>query len=378
MDRFSPQRRAWIQNWGAQYTNVELNDVLKSGQAWDTVEGRHTVSGYSNPNEATGLLFVKLMQVTNKATTKIFDIEWTLRVGNVERTSYPVRSFKDNPGNTATMNEVFLFDVHEAFQLEMTVVGSPLPNKLGTLAGLSNSQASVLGQMELSFDLEPLDKSVRTFKLRRPAIEDGGKSSVKSDCEVVVMIGLHVLEEPVEDRAWETETLYQGFLTFMTRGGRMASWKRYWAVLEGRSIKLYDAEYQQRRDAVGVIPLAYILRVQPPDYDKVDVGANGFSMVADPSGINMEGGGSQEVDPSELDYCLYTFTDSTYLQEVWSAHLEEAIDQYQENMTRRAEIQKVKMARRLSRHSFESSVPPSPVTEGGSWESDMIDLRYIW
>jgi hypothetical protein len=48
------------------------------------------------------------MQVTNRATSKLFDIECNLRIGNVERTSHPARSFKDNPGNTATMNEVFL------------------------------------------------------------------------------------------------------------------------------------------------------------------------------------------------------------------------------------------------------------------------------
>jgi len=52
--------------------------------------------------------FQIVMQVTNKATSKLFDVEWSLRIGNVERTSYPARSFKDNPGNTATMNEVFL------------------------------------------------------------------------------------------------------------------------------------------------------------------------------------------------------------------------------------------------------------------------------
>lgn len=49
-----------------------------------------------------------VLQVTNKATAKLFDVEWSLRVCNIERTSHPTRSFKDNPGNTATMNEVFL------------------------------------------------------------------------------------------------------------------------------------------------------------------------------------------------------------------------------------------------------------------------------
>ncbi|KAK3804601.1 MAG: hypothetical protein J3Q66DRAFT_446266 [Benniella sp.] len=315
LEQFSPQRRAWIQNWGN--SNAELNDVLKSGQAWDTIESRFIHSGYSNPNEATGLLFVQLIQVTNKATAKIFDVEWTLRVAGLTNLSASSVSS----------------DVNEPFQLEMTVAESPLPNKLGTMAGLSNSQASVRGQLEMPFFLEPMDKSIRTYRLGRPTIEDAGRTSVKADCEVVVMIGLHVLEEPVEDRSWETEMLYQGFLTFMTRGGRMASWKRYWAVLEGCSVKLYDAEYQQRRNVIGVIPLARILRVQPPDYEKVDVGANGFSMVAGPDGVDM-GSGGRQVDRSELDYCLYAFTDSTHLHEVWSAHLEEAMDQFQDNMAR--------------------------------------------
>ncbi|KAF9112635.1 hypothetical protein BGX27_003023 [Mortierella sp. AM989] len=386
LEHFSPQRKAWIQNWSLN-SNAQLNNVLKSGQAWDTVDETHFTnqnlvnSAYNNPNEATGLLFVKLMQVTNKATTKIFDVEWSLRVGNVERTSYPARSFKDNPGNTATMNEVFLFDVHEPFQLEMTVTGNPVPTKFGTMAGFSTSQTTVLGQLDLSFCLENMDKSVRTYKLQRSA-EDSSKSNVKSDCEVVFMIGLHVLEEPIEDRTWETATLYQGFLTVMTRGGRMASWKRYWAVLEGRAIKLYDAEYQQKRSVLGVIPFAHISRVQPPDYEKVDVGSNGFSMVIDPHGVDVKSQ-SNNVDPSELDYCVYAFTDSSHLHEVWNAHLDEALDQYQESMTRRHDLQKAKMARRatqiLSRHSFESSIPPSPLeTMEESYKSELVDLKYVW
>ncbi|KAG0336884.1 hypothetical protein BG000_006046 [Podila horticola] len=140
-EQFSPERLAWVKDciYQPAYSQPQHGNALKaSGHAWDTIEGAnhdgghfhnghsgtrsideisptHNYpghcfgrSGYNNPNEATGLLFVKLMQVTNKATTKLFDVEWSLRVGNIERTSHPTRSFKDNPGNTATMNEVFL------------------------------------------------------------------------------------------------------------------------------------------------------------------------------------------------------------------------------------------------------------------------------
>ncbi|KAF9334811.1 hypothetical protein BGZ91_010723 [Linnemannia elongata] len=411
LDQFSPQRRVWLQNClspggiaatgevmatGTATTTAVLNsNVLKSESAWDTVEDHHLrqqhqlvkQAAYSNPNEATGLLFVKLMQVTNKATSKLFDVEWSLRIGNVERTSYPTRSFKDNPGNTATMNEVFLFDVNEPFQLEMSVTGNPVPTKFGTMAGFSNAQSAQLGYLDLNFCLDPLDRSVRTYKLRRPVGDDSHKG--KTDCEVVVMIGLHVLEEPVEDRSWETEALYQGFLTVMARGGRVASWKRYWAVLEGRALKLYDAEYQLKRDVIAVIPLAHVSRVQLPDYEKVDVGANGFSMIINPLGVDLKSF-SSSIDPSELDYCMYAFTDSSHFHEVWLAHLEETIEQYQENMNKRKEMAVARMNRRalqsLSRHSFETSGSSAPATplgdaleeEGGEMREELIDVKFVW
>ncbi|KAF9928987.1 hypothetical protein FBU30_001992 [Linnemannia zychae] len=395
MDQFSPQRRAWLQNCLSPngVTNMgegagaALNSsVLKSESAWDTAEDQlfsKSVAAYGNPNEATGLLFVKLMQVTNRATSKLFDVEWSLRIGNVERTSYPARSFKDNPGNTATMNEVFLFDVNEPFRLEMSVTGNPVPTKFGTMAGFSNSQTAQLGYLDLNFCMDPMERSVKTYRLCRPVGED---AKGKADCEVVVMIGLHVLEEPVEDRSWETDTLYQGFLTVMVRGGRVASWKRYWAVLEGRALKLYDAEYQLKRDAITVIPLAHVSRVQLPDYEKVDVGSNGFSMVVKSQGVDFKS--NRSIESSELDYCIYAFTDSSHFHEVWLAHLEEAVEQYQENMHRRREMQIAKMNRRatqaLSRHSFETSstnsAPMTPV-DGLDEEDErmeLIDVRFVW
>ncbi|KAF8929812.1 hypothetical protein BGZ47_000871 [Haplosporangium gracile] len=415
LEQFLPQRRVWLQNClfpngiiatGAAATTTTkaiLNsNVLKTESAWDTVEDHHLhhqqqlvkQTAHKNPNESTGLLFVKLMQVTNKATNKLFDVEWSLRIGNVERTSYSTRSFKDNPGNTATMNEVFLFDVSEPFQLKMSVTGSPVSTKFGTIAGFSNTQLAQFGHLDLNFCLEPIEQSVRTYKLRRPVGDNSHKG--KADCEVMIMIGLHVLEEPVEDRAWETEALYQGFLTVMARGGRVASWKRYWAVLEGRALKLYDAEYQLKRDVIAVIPLAHVSQVQLPDYERVDVGTHGFSMTINPLGVNLKSI-SSSIDPSELDYCMYAFTDSSHFHEVWLARLKETLEQYRKNMAKRKEMAETRMNRRalqsLSRHSFETSVSSAPATpsrdalegesgEGASGEGArkelLIDAKFVW
>ncbi|KAF9974544.1 hypothetical protein BGZ73_002027 [Actinomortierella ambigua] len=414
LEQFSPHRLAWIKSClqeGSSLAQLSAPpSVLKTEQAWDTVDDSHygeerglnstlgEISelmaqqarlqnssqnrlGYNNLNEPTGLLLVKLMQVNNKSTNKLYDIEWTLKVGNVERISHPSRSVKDHPGNTAMMNEVFLFDVNEAFHLEMSVSGLPITSKFGTMAGFTNNQSICFGQLQLAFSLEPMEKSVRTYKLRRVA-GDGGKTMPKNDVEVVVMIGLHVLEEPIEDRSWETEVLYQGNLTIMTRGPRMAAWKRYWAVLDGLSLKLYDSEYQQKRDALASIPLSQIQAVQPPDYDKVDVSANGFSMKVFPHGVDRTQCAQYvDLDMEDVDYNMYAFADSAYLHDVWKANIEEALDQYRQNMERRLAVHHAKLSRRashsISRHSSESSVPPASLEEVVG-RMEMVDLKFVF
>ncbi|KAF9329511.1 hypothetical protein BG006_007401 [Podila minutissima] len=256
----------------------------------------------------------------------------------------------------------------------MEVTGTPVATKFGTMAGFTNNQMVQLGSLQLAFSLESMEKSVRTYKLRRPlhGIHHGGKPNVKTDCEIIVMVGLHVLEEPVEDRSWETDTVYQGNLTVMTRGSRMAGWKRYWAVLEGASLKLYDPDYQQQHD-----------------YDKVDVGSNGFCLAVDRQGVDMTH--SKDFDMMGMDYNIYAFTDSAYLKEVWSANLEEAMDMYRENMDRRYQVRQAKRNRRVpsslpSSSSSSSSSSASNVDGGGGQSSpedddedvvDLINLKFV-
>ncbi|KAF9114333.1 hypothetical protein BGX27_011153 [Mortierella sp. AM989] len=335
LDQFSPQRYSWVRDCLNQNSSKplstlppsQLSNVLKTEKAWDAFEGQ-----YENRN-SEGII-------------------------------------------APTLN-----DVDKPFQLELEVTGTPVATKFGTMAGFSNTQTVHLGQLVLPLGLQSMEKSVHTYKLQRLVSSDGTQpsgikpqSKEKADCEIVLMIGVHVLEEPVEDRSWETETLYQSELTVMTRGSRMASWKRYLAVLEGSNLKLYDAEYQLKRDPIAVIPLAYILGVQPPDYDKVDVSSNGFSIVISPSGVNMSN--ASEVDLTDMDFNLYAFTDSAYLHDCWTANLEEALEQYRENMAKRGEVLVAKRdRRRRSMVGGMTSLSFDKLNE--IVEPELVDLRFV-
>ncbi|KAG0298054.1 hypothetical protein BGZ98_000339 [Dissophora globulifera] len=372
LDQFSPERLAWVKDF------LNQNNSAPS-YAWDRVEGNYenqgseqpvapemciARTGFNNLNEATGLVLVKLMQVNNRASSKQFDIECSLRVAGVERTSHPSRSFKNNPGNTATMNEVFMFDVEKPFQLELEVTGTQIATKFGTMAGFSNTQTVHLGHLSLPLPLTSMEKSIRTYKLQRLNSLDGSsgmksQSKEKADCEIVIMIGVHVLQEPVEDLSWETEMLYQGNLTVMTRGFRMA-----------------------KRDPVATVPLAHVLGIQPPDFDKIDVSSNGFSVVISPDGVNMSN--STEFDITDMDYNIHAFTDSAYQHDCWAAVLEEAIEQYQENMVKREEVMIAKKDRR--RRSMVGEATLLGLNSEKMWRAQdvldegkntLIDLRFV-
>lgn len=167
--------------------------------------------------------------------------------------------------------------------------------------------------------------------------------------------------------------------------------------MEGNAFKLYDAEYQLKRDPVATISLAHIQGVQPPDYDKVDVGANGFSIVLSQQAVDLSQKAELfEHDPLEfeqLDYHVYAFTDSPYLHDVWNANLEEALEQYRENMMKREEVAMSKKSRgRL--WAMESVAAPSTIGKKGRgrvgetiFEEDedqfeagplnLVDLRFV-
>lgn len=124
-------------------------------------------------------------------------------------------------------------------------------------------------------------------------------------------------------------------------------------------------------------------KILPPDYDKVDVSANGFSLTIAPEGVDMSN--ASEFDLSDMDYRVNTFTDSAYLHDCWTTALEEALDQYRENMAKRAVVMQAKKGRlrrsqvvedpaAISSNSASLSCAADDSENGGT---ELIDLRFV-
>lgn len=133
---------------------------------------------------------------------------------------------------------------------------------------------------------------------------------------------------------------------------------------------------------MAVISLAHLSGVHPPDLEKADVGANEFSLPIAAQGVDKASSGEYS-DIANMDYCIYSFTDSPQMRDVWTSHLQEALDGFQVYMTQQRKAQQRRLSRHavqsLSRHSFESSVPSSPL-EGSDEEDlffDLVEMKFV-
>ncbi|KAM3582861.1 hypothetical protein VKS41_004625 [Umbelopsis sp. WA50703] len=79
------------------------------------------------------------------------------------------------------------------------------------------------------------------------------------------------------------ETRYHAdYVTMYVRGGLTPRWQRYWAVLKGPNLQLFDFEYQEDRLPLAIIPLRKFLSAFHPSVDdddrQVDVGSMGLAL----------------------------------------------------------------------------------------------------
>ncbi|KAJ2873268.1 hypothetical protein FB639_004232 [Coemansia asiatica] len=76
----------------------------------------------------------------------------------------------------------------------------------------------------------------------------------------------------------------RGYLSVFTRGGRLSTWKRYWAVLSSARILFYETETDEVKGAqpVAKVSLIYLHDAGIPESDLVNIGPTGIELRLSP------------------------------------------------------------------------------------------------
>ncbi|KAI9020254.1 hypothetical protein CLU79DRAFT_704098 [Phycomyces nitens] len=206
------------------------------------------------------------------------------------------------------LEETFLCDIDEPSSITLKVYSQPRSR----IHRISNrTPEECVGQHRFDATLERCDKKLRRYTL------EGGESGSGATYQVLVVFGTYVSHQA--QTLLTNRPVFAGYMTLYVRGQRSAKWNRYWAVLFGTDLRLYDFEAKETRPPVDTIPLAcFLYGFRPPvedDDGQVDVGAHGLALQFSKLAAGLRG--EKEGDDIWLECRVYVLPDSVKMSQEW-------------------------------------------------------------
>ncbi|KAI7870329.1 hypothetical protein BDF14DRAFT_1955281 [Spinellus fusiger] len=311
LDQLSSEKLKWIRDAspaeGVGVPHPSVNSVNPI-----VFRKPHNRSGYlpaEDGKQSKAMFYLRVLQVISKNHIKGSHFRCSVQAGQDVFMGERGTSEKSGKNTILTeLEETFLCDFDQPSKIVLKVY-SHSHSILHTLTG--NTSETCVGQHIFQVNLNPLDK-----KLRRYTLEDSDSSSGAS-YQVLVIFGTYVSKDA--QMMINNSCIYAGYITLYVRGQRAARWHRYWAVLLGPHLNLYDFEAKETREVLHTISLASLVDVfHPPDDNEVqvDVGSNGLILQFSPAAVdyaNTPMGSSTTC----LERRVYLLPDSVEIAQEW-------------------------------------------------------------
>ncbi|KAI9286203.1 hypothetical protein BC943DRAFT_379471 [Umbelopsis sp. AD052] len=277
LDEFSKETMEWLQK-GAVAEGAALNSRKKNAVVFKkalTQGKRSTPKGNRTQFVPKGLFYFRVLQITSKSSAKCRDVRCELQIENEVCSSELMRSTRCGKSSAqANFDETFLFDVEGPFVANLSIYSQAK----GSSFLRSNKKALevCLGKESIEFDtIGPTEKRIHRIDLK-----GWPENSSTDNFQILVSIGLHVNHRTM---AVVNQTrFYEDYLTVYVRSGMTPRWRRYWAILKGSNLGLFDFEYREDRPPIAIIPLQEFLSAFHPAVDdderQVDVGSMGLAL----------------------------------------------------------------------------------------------------
>ncbi|KAG0180003.1 hypothetical protein DFQ29_001377 [Apophysomyces sp. BC1021] len=154
-------------------------------------------------------------------------------------------------------------------------------------------------------------------QLQRFVINDHTQPSQSNAYQVLVVYGTFVSRRA--QTLLNNTTLLQDFVTIYVRGRTSPRWDRYWAVLRGVQLELYDFQYRESRPPRYIFPLQYLVRAVYPAADdeaerQVDIGSRGLALEFSEQVLDRH---HQLLDNPEFECRMYLLPDTLAKAREW-------------------------------------------------------------
>eukprot|EP00833_Pecoramyces_ruminatium_P015268 jgi/Orpsp1_1/1189300/evm.model.d7180000070960.1 len=125
-----------------------------------------------------------------------------------------------------------------------------------------------LGDYEMSFNVQKMDKTTTSYKLKPviiPSKNNGPPIVSKYQQNIVIQTGIYMDEKVKETIAYINENIYCDYLSVQLSTTTVPVWKRYWVIFKENFLTFYDFEYKEKKEPIGKIDIHTLKSVGLPN-----------------------------------------------------------------------------------------------------------------
>ncbi|KAI8371956.1 hypothetical protein EDC96DRAFT_477498 [Choanephora cucurbitarum] len=252
------------------------------------------------------IMYCRVMQIINLASTRDCDYELHIQLNNVTLAIKRgiLRKTEKNASADRPYDEALVFEVQEPFSLNFMVAARHtntfVRDRLAKL-GIwpisnpkedTNTKLPIAGYICLNFEnkMDILDQGVSRFRLVKPVDKTMNRwinieLLIDIKVEEILPAVVHrfpwsystsqhlpneITDEEINSNDIQASQLHcqkGDYLTIYTRGLGHPTWKRYWVIMEGNQLVLYDFTFKDTKDPLSMVSLLSLMAVTKPSLD---------------------------------------------------------------------------------------------------------------
>ncbi|KAL0086969.1 hypothetical protein F4703DRAFT_1927835 [Phycomyces blakesleeanus] len=195
------------------------------------------------------MFYLRLLQVTNTDSSKSCKFRCSVQV-NQEfcMSSYATSEKRGNDVSEPTMATISLYT-------------QPRSASLFNLRGRADDIC--VGEESFHITLNPKEKHFQRFD-----IHDKSQPNKYSSYQVLAVFGMYISQR--SQVLINDTVLIAGYVTVYVQGPMAPKRERFWAVLRGVKLEMYDFEYKEARSTRYILPLDTLVEAFYPNLNKYD------------------------------------------------------------------------------------------------------------
>ncbi|KAF7732161.1 hypothetical protein EC973_006416 [Apophysomyces ossiformis] len=208
----------------------------------------------------------------------------------------------------ANFDEIFLFDVDKPTTAVLTVYAQIRSSGMFN----SRTQDKCIGKETFKITMCAQQKQLQRFTINNHA-----QPNQSNTYQILVVYGTFVSRRA--QTLLNKTTLLQDFVTIYVRGRTSPRWDRYWAVLRGVQLELYDFQYRETHPPQYIFPLQSLVRAVYPATDdeaerQIDIGSRGLALEFSEQVLDRR---HRLLDDPEFECRMYLLPDSLGKAREW-------------------------------------------------------------